>query len=797
MQRRRKVGGIVDRRFGEDDPSMTLEQKNIQRYVRERERTTAKNAIFDLEDEWQADEALTHLGRSLNGHSGLLEGMADRTIPTGSESTEKGSVEGDVEPDRLHGLGASGEPHLPQNQRQKSKRDVMEDLIAKSKLQKYERQKAKEDDDDLRAELDEGLEDLYSTLKSQGELQAGAQAVKRTQVRDLKINPDRLALLEGKDRSQADKEYDERLRQMLLDQRAQPSAPTLTAEQKTTRAADRLTAIEGRRLERMLGESGSQVSEDDDVIHEQSGEEDSHFNTANVHSPGNGVAGGSLLHGSLDVEDEDTFSIDDDLTSIASSQSGRSEDGGDLDLNNEDGTMPLADHGSSDIQESFVEKNAQSGLPTRSSSLWKVCPTSHDEFIQVIAIIDSKDLSNIIQCFRQANDPSTGEESKRRLGRFAGVLVEHIHHLANAPQEPAFVELEPLIRHVHSLAKTFGSEVADAFRARLGVMHMSIPSQLNIGDLIIFVAIGSIYPTSDHFHQVVTPAMLCMARYLARSMPSTYSDVATGTFVCTLCLSYQRLARRNVPEMLNFIQRALKFVLSNTSTRQENIRSLSSTIQMEAQEYTGCMNGPVKLSIVELTQLKRTDRNYGVTLLAYGLLTLIENISTIWADHPAFCESFDPLLDQVLRLSQHDHDLSSKSRIQDRAKKVICHLQGLMRRSCNEREPLRLHNHRPLAIKSSIPKFDASYNPDKHNDPNSERSELSKLKAQHKKERKGALRELRKDANFIARESLKEKKDKDAAYDKKFKRLVAEIQGEEGHESRLYERDKRMRKGKR
>jgi len=35
---------------------------------------------------------------------------------------------------------------------------------------------------------------------------------------------------------------------------------------------------------------------------------------------------------------------------------------------------------------------------------------------------------------------------------------------------------------------------------------------------------------------------------------------------------------------------------------------------------------------------------------------------------------------------------------------------------------------------------------------------------------------LRKDANFIARETLKEKKEKDKAYETKYRRLVAEIQ---------------------
>jgi nucleolar protein 14 len=57
------------------------------------------------------------------------------------------------------------------------------------------------------------------------------------------------------------------------------------------------------------------------------------------------------------------------------------------------------------------------------------------------------------------------------------------------------------------------------------------------------------------------------------------------------------------------------------------------------------------------------------------------------------------------------------------------------------------------------------------------------------------MRELRKDANFIAREKLREKKEKDAAYEAKYRRLVAEIQGEEGYEKNQYEKEKRKRKG--
>ena len=112
----------------------------------------------------------------------------------------------------------------------------------------------------------------------------------------------------------------------------------------------------------------------------------------------------------------------------------------------------------------------------------------------------------------------------------------------------------------------------------------------------------------------------------------------------------------------------------------------------------------------------------------------------------------------------------------------------------NPLEALRRKRDRPLPIKSSIPKFEESFDPNRHYDPDKERSEAKKLQKEYKRERKGALRELRKDANFIARETLKEKKEKDKAYETKYRRLVAEIQGEEGREKNAYDRAKKARK---
>ena len=56
-----RAGGILDKRFGENDPTMSLEERMLERFTKERQRAS-KGAAFNLEDE----EELTHYGQSLS-----------------------------------------------------------------------------------------------------------------------------------------------------------------------------------------------------------------------------------------------------------------------------------------------------------------------------------------------------------------------------------------------------------------------------------------------------------------------------------------------------------------------------------------------------------------------------------------------------------------------------------------------------------------------------------------------------------------------------------------------------------
>lgn len=95
---------------------------------------------------------------------------------------------------------------------------------------------------------------------------------------------------------------------------------------------------------------------------------------------------------------------------------------------------------------------------------------------------------------------------------------------------------------------------------------------------------------------------------------------------------------------------------------------------------------------------------------------------------------------------------------------TLQHLTNSVRINLVSRVPLKLQSHKPIPIPSFAPKFEgASYDPGRRYDPDAERNAASKLRNEYKQERKGAIRELRKDAKFLAGERERARNEKDAA----------------------------------
>lgn len=190
-----KNNAFLDRRFGEHADGLSEEDKALLRLQRQRMRET-KSSKFALVD--GEDEDLTHLGASLGAGANFADLSDDEGDDLDPELTARmhfGGGEDDGEElfkQARRGAGpeaadegedrGQGEPGA----RPKTKKEVMEEIIAKSKLHRALKKRQREEDDEKLGEVDAMFREVME----------GGGLVKRNKKKDLKAilkEEDRLA----------------------------------------------------------------------------------------------------------------------------------------------------------------------------------------------------------------------------------------------------------------------------------------------------------------------------------------------------------------------------------------------------------------------------------------------------------------------------------------------------------------------------------------------------------------------------------------------------------------------------
>ncbi|PRW57304.1 Nucleolar 14 [Chlorella sorokiniana] len=244
----RKSNAFIDRRFGEDDESLTAEEKALLRFQKQRlkEMAGSKFALPDEDGEGLGGgEQLTHLGRSLDemdefggrgwgsddeGDARLDEELT-RDYHFGGGLFEKKAAAGEGE--EGEGEDGEGRPH------KKSKKEVMEEIIAKSKAFKAERQRQREEDQDETDALDDQFKALLGDRALLG-----------------------LMRKKGEKRTHEDQAFDVLTRELVFEAKAKPGERTLTAEELAELERQRLEALETQRRRRQESEEGASEDED-------------------------------------------------------------------------------------------------------------------------------------------------------------------------------------------------------------------------------------------------------------------------------------------------------------------------------------------------------------------------------------------------------------------------------------------------------------------------------------------------------------------------------------------------------
>ncbi|KAK7206243.1 nucleolar protein 14 [Myxozyma melibiosi] len=740
LERKNKAGAVVDRRFGEHDPNMTPEERMLERFTRERQsRSSRTSSLFNLEDDDGESEGLTHFGQSLSLDDEFTLGDSN-----GGLKRRPGDASDDDEPER-----------------KKSKNEVMKEVIAKSKMYKYERQKAKEEDLEQIEALDGEMDGLRSLLFSSSA--ATTQPSEPVPERDI--------------------EYDEAVRELGFDRRAQPSDRTKTEEELAEERVKQLKELEDQRLRRMRGEN---VDEDDEKPKQRAPdadaddlEDDFELDDAADFGFGKGLG---------DVDDEEEgFDV----------ESGASDEGSDDDskartkkVSTSTNATPLSGRRGKPSVE-LSEEDLKSGL-----KFTYQCPSTYDELLEIFEDHGLDKQLTIIERIMTLYHPSLAAGNKEKLMKFGPLLIEHAVSIVDDSSDLSEDDYNKLVKKIYDLTQSYPEEMSEGFRTQLKVIRQRLQIAITKteesdyplpSDSMIFVLIGMIFSTSDYFHLIATPAMLLIGQHLSQFPISTLGDYASASLLARVSRKYLDLSKRVIPESINYLNLSIFSFITQTAAPQgfplaDNLTKLSVEGTSKGISLRNLKISDI-MTDTPITKISTpAERQLALSILKADLDTLVE-FASLWKGKDAYKELFTPSLELLDLLSSEI--AASKKRsvalgaIRDKITETSTQLRRLIDLQTLNRKPLMLQQHKPIPIPTYAPKFEENYSVDKKSyDPNVQRQEISKLRAQVKKERKGALRELRKDNAFVSREKLAAKKKKDAEYHAMLARLERSVASE-------------------
>lgn len=725
LARKNKVGGIIDKRFGEKNKSMTSEEKMLERFTREKLAHSSKYSLTDMDsDDDDDNDTLTHYGQTL-GFKEKDHGSSDDDADEDEGFFQKKNGDDDV--------NEAEEPE--QGSKKKTKAEVMKEVIAKSKFYKHLRQEKNAKVASAVSELDDDFNDIMTDLRHTNEKSKKKEPpVKKTET---------------------DLAYDKKVLEVKMSEKAAPAERTKTLEEIAQEKKENLERLEQQRLKRMQGQVGDQERGADD--------------------------------------------LDDDFWE------------GDVDAG--DGEVIVTENAQNEDVETSTEEKQLAGTTVIGGKILRlstsknldisiICPKSLQEFE---GLIESKSFDDVIVIVRNVfkkYQPKLAAGNKEKIGVFTGVLLDYLFKLADEGFEgdenkESYVHImEFLSKLLRDLAEKYPEKMLEFYRIRLSSMQTRIEakdfeSYPKRSDLMAFTLIGRTFSTSDMYHLVVIPALIVMCESLEFLEAKNYiTHLFAGIYICDLLLQYERVAKRVIPEVISFLEKAI-LVLVQEPNQIPDYKSLGTDDRCpQSTKFTLAASTelPTELHPLSLSKWDDESVDQRSALLLKVICTLDRYVSIIFKECSSFIEITTPFVILLKHMLKY-HALNLK------VKSLLMKIENVRRIAKDERKPLLLQHHRPLAIPTFAPKFEENYNPDKkYYDPNRTRQEINKLRHQLKEERKQDMRALRREAEFEGREQVDAKKKAAAEYHAKMARIMDQVQTEEGAAKNEYEREKKKRR---
>ncbi|XP_041667478.1 nucleolar protein 14 [Cheilinus undulatus] len=790
-----KSNKLIDRRFGEYDTKMAPEEKILKRFAMERQRVHDKKDVYNLNEE----EELTHYGQSL----AEMEKFND-IVNSDDESEEKGLLSAELTASHFGGGGGLLRKKTPGDQKEeegsqraKTRQELIEELIQKSKQEKRERQVQKEEAQELTEKLDKEWKSIQALM------------VKKTPKGESADKPEEKPKPE---------EYDMMVRELGFEMKAQPSEKMKTPEELAREEREKLQKLEADRLRRMMGEDVSSstqnqthISADDlndgFILDKEDKKtltyQDGKWNIGEESEEENGEEEEGESGEEEEEEDDDE---EEDADEEGSGEEEEEEEDGHSDLESEQESED--EEGKKDEDTSTKPALSKEELKAQQEAAKAELPYT---FTAPESYSDLKDLLHghtpdnqriILARTQKCNHPSLAVGNKLKLQKLFGFLLEYIGEVATR-SPPELTTIDKLIPELYALCQMFPDAACKAMQSILGDAAHSMEEMLEVKghagsptlDMLVYLKVTALlFPTSDFRHPVTTPALLYISQALTKCPVRSLQDVTTGLVLCCLAVEYVSFSKRFFPELINFLAGTLHLAVQDKTSLGYTVvppfrpsgKSSDLLVLSDSESNKSWSKKSLPLSATQYLDLKTDlDRDHHRLTCLSTCLDLVKRCCLLYKDLLCFSHIFQPI--RTL-LCKH---LSAQT-LPELLQGLHGEILEIISSAPVTHNPLVLDKKKPIPLKLLTPKIVEVLDYGKKRGSTREEREKERLKHKYKKEFKGALREIRKDSRFLAREKLNEVMNRDAERKRKVKELFGSLATQEGEWKALKRKKKKM-----
>ncbi|PKU42998.1 nucleolar protein 14 [Limosa lapponica baueri] len=780
---REKTNVFKDRRFGEYNTKISPEEKMIRRFALERQQNYGKKNIYNLNE----DEELTHYGQSL----AEIEKLND-IVDSDSDTEERGTLSAELTAAHFGGGGgllrkkASSGQQDEEEEKPKSRKELIEEMIAKSKQEKQERQSRRESALELTEKLDNDWKEIQTLM---------ARKTPKSERKDKEVEkpkPD---------------DYDMIVRELGFEMKAKPSERMKTEEELAKEEQARLQKLEADRLRRMRGideqankKKPSHVSADD-------------LNDGFILDKDDRLLL-SYKDGKMNIENEEEGGKDEEEEEEGGKEDDENEEESEEESANEDEEDSPADShsdlesdleseeeapGNKEQKKHKTNKNKSQSMeeldPKREAAKSELpytfaVPESYETFKSLLAGRTIEQQLLILERIQKCNHPSLAAGNKAKLEKLFGFLLEYIGELATLDL-PELRTIDKLVLPLYNLCQMFPEAASDSIKFILRDAAHDMEEVIEVKgratfpglDTLIYLKITSLlFPTSDFWHPVVTPAFMYMSQLLTKCRITTLQDVIKGLFVCCLFLEYVSFSRRFVPELINFLLGVLHISLPKKQAQGYTVvhpftpvgKNVELLLVSDKKDLESWKKQNLPLSVVtRLKETSTTEMNH-IRLSCLALcFDLIKKCAALYESLPSFHEIMHPV--RIL-LTQHIPVKEYPEQMQEWYHSALKELENKVKHYT----PLICEKKKPVPLKQYTPKIVKVLEFGRKQGGSKQEQERKQLIQKHKRELKGAIREIRKDNQFLARMQLSEIMERDSARKRKVKELLGSLATQEG-----------------